>query len=213
MKPYKLLIWDYNGTIIDDVKCGIDSVNVLLRDRGLPLLESVEQYHRLFGFPIRDYYARLGFDFSKEPYEDVAHLWVAEYLKREPEIQLCPHVKEVLQAVKDEGISQIIFSSCERKMLENELESYGINGYFDRIYAGDSIYAYGKTEMARRVYTELPSPGLMIGDTVHDYQTSQILHADCVLYSKGHESEESLKAYGVPIIDNLLKLLPMMGIS
>ena len=60
---YSHIIWDFNGTILNDVNTGIMSVNALLRDRGLKTLDSVDDYHKVFGFPIIDYYKRLGFDF------------------------------------------------------------------------------------------------------------------------------------------------------
>jgi len=77
---YTDIIWDFNGTIIDDVEAGITSVNKLLFDRGLPVIQDKESYRRLFRFPIIEYYRSLGFDFNAEPYEVLAPLWVAEYL-------------------------------------------------------------------------------------------------------------------------------------
>ena len=76
---YDCIVWDFNGTIMDDVQIGIESVNVLLKKRGLKTLDSREEYQSKFGFPIVDYYARLGFDFDKEPYSDIAVEWVNEY--------------------------------------------------------------------------------------------------------------------------------------
>ena len=78
---YTDIIWDFNGTILDDVDAGIVSVNKLLSDRGLPTIESKEEYRKVFRFPIIEYYRALGFDFEREPYEVLAPLWVSEYLK------------------------------------------------------------------------------------------------------------------------------------
>ena len=49
---YTHVIWDFNGTILDDVQIGIDSVNVLLRKRGLPTVASVDADREVFEFPI-----------------------------------------------------------------------------------------------------------------------------------------------------------------
>ena len=62
---YTHLIWDFNGTIMDDVKAGIDSVNQMLSERSLPIIPSVEAYRDIFDFPIEEYYRSLGFDFVK----------------------------------------------------------------------------------------------------------------------------------------------------
>jgi phosphoglycolate phosphatase len=78
---YTYCIWDFNGTIFDDIGASIKAVNTLLAERGLPTLGSKERYHEVFDFPIIDYYRRIGFDFDKEPYEVVAPLWVELYLE------------------------------------------------------------------------------------------------------------------------------------
>ncbi|HBL83341.1 MAG: hypothetical protein A2Y17_05365 [Clostridiales bacterium GWF2_38_85] len=51
---YTHIIWDFNGTILNDVDAGIKSINTLLARRQLPLLESVDAYKNIFTFPILD---------------------------------------------------------------------------------------------------------------------------------------------------------------
>ena len=75
---YTDIVWDFNGTLLDDIRAGIDAVNEMLARRDLATIQSVEQYRELFCFPIIDYYAKLGFDFEKEDYYSVlAPEWVA----------------------------------------------------------------------------------------------------------------------------------------
>ena len=57
------VIWDFNGTILDDVAAGIASVNKMLSDRSLPTIKDKEHYRKIFRFPIIEYYRSLGFDF------------------------------------------------------------------------------------------------------------------------------------------------------
>ena len=61
------LIWDFNGTILQDMDLGIRCTNTMLTERGLPVIPSVEAYREIFGFPIDEYYRRLGFDFVLAP--------------------------------------------------------------------------------------------------------------------------------------------------
>ena len=75
---YTHIIWDFNGTVLDDVEAGIRSVNDMLAARGLPVITSVAQYRELFSFPVIDYYRRLGLDVEKEDYYTIlAPLWVS----------------------------------------------------------------------------------------------------------------------------------------
>ena len=80
---YNYVIWDFNGTIFDDVQIGIDSLNILLKRRNLPLVQSKEAYKSWFIFPIIEGYKKIGFDFDTESYDDVAVEWVKEYIRRE----------------------------------------------------------------------------------------------------------------------------------
>lgn len=66
MKP-SLVLWDWNGTLLDDVALCVDALNRLLRIYHYPQQYSLAQYREIFGFPIEDYYIRAGFDFSKTP--------------------------------------------------------------------------------------------------------------------------------------------------
>ena len=68
---YTHIIWDFNGTILDDVSIGIESVNIMLSRRKMKTIDSVEEYREIFGFPIKEYYKRCGFDFEAEDYETV----------------------------------------------------------------------------------------------------------------------------------------------
>ena len=76
---YTDVIWDFNGTLLDDAGAGLACVEELLRRRGLPPLGSLARYREVFRFPIRDYYTDIGFDFSREPYEALADEWALLY--------------------------------------------------------------------------------------------------------------------------------------
>lgn len=130
MKKTEYCIWDFNGTILDDVDAGIKSVNKLLADRGLPTLNGREDYHKYFRFPIKDYYSSLGFDFQRESYETLAPIWVEQYLINVREAPLREGVAETLEAFKTAGIKQIVISATELKMLKGQLASLGIDNYF-----------------------------------------------------------------------------------
>ncbi len=61
------LIWDWNGTLLDDVTLCNDCLNQLLEAHGYPQRYDRAGYRELFGFPIEDYYRCAGFDFSRHP--------------------------------------------------------------------------------------------------------------------------------------------------
>lgn len=195
INKYTHIIWDFNGTILDDVGIGIESVNVLLTERGIPTIDSVERYQKVFGFPIIEYYERIGFDFSKESYDDVAVLWVNEYNSRRTKAPIQAGVKKLLDKFRLDGVEQCILSASEKSMLHRQLDELGVLGYFNEIYGLDNIKAGGKTHIAISWLKAHPdAKPLIIGDTDHDLDVARAIGADCVLVSCGHQSFDSLLA-------------------
>ena len=204
---YTHVLWDFNGTILDDVAVGIDSVNVLLRKRGISELSSVEQYRKAFGFPIIEYYKRIGFDFSKEPFSKVAVEWVDEYLSRVPSAKVNAGALEMLGLFKKSGLKQILVSATEEKMLKKQLADLGLLSFFDEILGLDNIHAVDKTSVAKAWRERNKcAKAIFVGDTDHDFETARAVDAECVLYSGGHQSVDRLKKLGAKIIGELSEL-------
>ncbi len=205
---YDHIIWDFNGTILDDVETGIRSVNKLLCDRGLPIIESKEAYRAVFGFPIIDYYRRLGFDFEAEPYEAVAPLWVEQYMINVKSAPVFEDVERAMEYFRKKGIPQTLLSATEKNMLLGQLEELGLTDAFCQILGRDDIHAASKGGVAKAWRASYPNAKvLMIGDTDHDLQVARSIGADCLLVCRGHQSREYLKGLGVPVFDNLLQLV------
>lgn len=204
---YTHILWDFNGTILDDVQVGIDSVNVLLKKRGIDEIGSIEQYKTAFGFPIVDYYKRIGFDFSKEPFSEVAVEWVDEYISRVPLAKINDGAKEMLELFKKLGLKQILVSATEEKMLNNQLEMLGIRELFDDVLGLDNIHAHDKISVAEEWRKKNPcAVAIFVGDTDHDFETACAVGAECILYSGGHQSLEKLQKNSVRIISHLAEL-------
>jgi len=212
---YSHILWDFNGTVLDDVAIGIEAINLLLSRRGLKTLASREEYQRVFRFPIEEYYRAVGFDFSTDPYDVLAHEWVKEYRARERSAPLCPGVEEALRRVKEAGISQVLFSATQRTMLLEQLEPLGIGGYFDEVLGNDDIYAAGKTRIGQEWMVRVkPSKALLIGDTEHDARAAEAMGIGCVLVASGHQPPERLAATGCPVYPALgPELLKDLGIG
>ena len=199
---YTYVVWDFNGTIFDDVRIGLESLNVLLKRRGLPIIESYERYKEEFMFPIIEGYKKWGFDFDKESYDDVAVEWVNEYLSREDEAELVDGVRETLDYFKSNGLKQIIISASETSMLIKQLKKLGIEAYFEEVLGLDNVHAAGKKEIALAWKKKhLDERLLFIGDTDHDHLVAEAINADCILISSGHQS------YG-----KLLKIKPKLAV-
>ena len=192
---YTHIIWDFNGTLFDDVDAGIKSVNKMLSERGLPILEGKDDYRKIFKFPIIDYYRDLGFDFEKEPYEVLAPIWVELYNENSKESKLQRDAQNALEYFKALEIPQILLSATEREMLKGQTDSLGISGYFEEILGLGNIHAYSKEELAKSWKEAHPdSRPLVIGDTEHDAAVAKAIGADCFLVRNGHGAGDRLEA-------------------
>ena len=205
---YTYCIWDFNGTILDDVELGMNSVNTLLAERGIPTIPDKTAYRKRFDFPIIDYYKELGFNFDTDPYEELAELWVELYMRDLPTARLFPDVISTLDFFDGAGVKQSVISASERDMLTSQLKGLGIYERFEEIMGIDNIYGDSKLDLARDWRRRHPDERVMfIGDTTHDCESAEILGADCFIVCAGHMCRERFDGGKYKIFDSLSDLV------
>jgi phosphoglycolate phosphatase len=200
---YSHIIWDWNGTLLDDVELCFSCINTLLINRGLPPIKDIYSYRDVFCFPVIDYYRRVGFDFDKEPFEINAAEFIALYHSDNSRFHLHESVTDVLSAIKNMGISQMILSASEINNLMLQIELLGVEQYFENIIGISNIYAESKLGIAQAYISEHKldvSRIVLIGDTVHDNDVAKALGIDCILIANGHQNRQKLIDCGVPVL-------------
>ena len=206
---YKHIIWDWNGTLLDDAWLCVDIMNSMLQERSLGTLD-IDRYQRLFDFPVIDYYRRLGFDFSKESFEKSGTEFIKRYEMRQNELVLNEGVKDTLEKINLLGLSQSILSASSDVILQELTTRLGLRHYFVKVIGLDDHYAFGKIEKGKAWMKELkknPDEVLLIGDTSHDFEVSKELNIDCILIPSGHYSKEKLLDLDVPLISSISQVL------
>jgi phosphoglycolate phosphatase len=103
---FETIIWDWNGTLLDDTDLCIRSMNKLLADRSLPEL-SKERYLEVFDFPVEKYYRSIGFDFSVEPFEVPALQFIDLYAEGISNCQLHQGVAEALSFFRSKDTARL----------------------------------------------------------------------------------------------------------
>ena len=213
MAKYRHVIWDWNGTLLDDSWVCVEIINKLLRQRSLSPITH-RQYEKEFDFPVIDFYRAIGFDFSLESYEVVAAEYTIEYDTRRFECKLQRDTISVLESCADSGLTQSILSAYQQTRLEEMIDFFRIRDFFTIISGQDDYYASGKIEKGKRMIEELDfdaSEVLLVGDTVHDFEVAKAIGIDCVLYPSGHNSLERLKSCGIQVIDSLMEILTLLN--
>ncbi len=203
---YSHIIWDFNGTILNDVQTGIDAVNVLLNRYGKKPIKDLDFYRRTFCFPVIDYYDSIGLE--RENFDTYAPEWFYEYSLLEPSAPIFEGVIDAMKFFKENGYSQCLLSATERVMLEKQATRLGIIQYFDELIGQDTIEAHGKAgaavEFAKR---EKPAKALVIGDTLHDFEVAKAINADCILLTWGHQDRERLESTGCLVFDSITDVI------
>lgn len=207
-KEVRVILWDWNGTLLDDVDVCIESMNTMLSRRNKPLL-SREYYREIFTFPVIDYYRRIGWNLEKESWDDVALEYIGLYLKNLPQAPLHKEAMPVLDYLAKCNYRQVIISAMEQASLLDSVRQKGISSFFERIIGLGDHYAHSKTEVALRAMEEIrvsPAAVCLIGDTLHDLEVASHIGCDCILVSAGHQTADRLAEKHNRVIRDLTEL-------
>lgn len=205
LNKYKHIIWDWNGTMLNDVELCVDVGNNLFRKKNISLL-TVEKYKTIFTIPVRDYYIAAGFDFSNESFELIGKEWMDEYEERKYECSLYSYLIPTIKKFQENGIRQSLVSAYKMDKLKDMINKFGLDEYLENVVGLDNIYAASKAHLAKELVKILGNghgETLMIGDTVHDYDVACEVGADCILIADGHQSIEILKETGTEVFNSL----------
>jgi phosphoglycolate phosphatase len=206
MPRYDLIIWDWNGTLLDDLWLALDVANRMLARRALPTMDQ-DRYREIFDFPVSEYYRRAGFDFDREPFESLADEFIAGYGDRLRECSLHEPVLGLLEAFDRAGIGQAVLSASRQESLVEALAHYGLTGFFGSIAGLADHFAVSKIEVGHRLLARSrPQRAVLIGDTVHDFEVADALGVDCILVGCGHHPMHRLRATGARVYESLDKL-------
>ncbi len=202
------IIWDWNGTLLNDAEICRESINRMLKVRNLPEL-SLQKYRDVFTFPVIEYYKKVGFDFSLEEWESVAMEFINLYISALPSCRLTPFALEALETFKQKGYRQAIISAMQHEALLKSVSDLGIHKYFEFIGGISDHYAKSKIDNARNYFDTAglnPNTITLIGDTIHDSEVAAEIKCNCILVATGHQSFQRLSNTGLRVINNLSEI-------
>ena len=216
------ILWDWNGTLLDDTQAALDTLNIMLARRGgTPI--AMDFYRDHFAFPVRPFYEAIGVCLENEDWDALAreyHDVYAEQPKR-----LNPETIAALERAKASGARQSIISALRQDLLEEITAELGVAKYMDRICGVDNLDGFGKIDRARELISALQTPQtpqtpqtsqtsqtsqtfILIGDSLHDKEVADALGARCVLCGQGSHAAWRLRAVA-PTGDTLLEALDL----
>ena len=209
------VIWDFNGTLVDDLNAAVRSVNAQLERRELPHL-TISEFRDVFSFPVEGYYRRIGLDPDAESMGEMAAEFFEGYIPGLAMCSLHDGVLEALELFLRLSVRQFVLSAMEESMLHDMLEALGISERFIAVYGlehqeGDSKLSRGRDLM--NDYGIDPETTLLIGDTDHDADVADALGVSVVLIAQGYQSEERLHGMGFPVYRSVRDWLGVLRIG
>jgi len=210
MRKYDFVLWDWNGTLIDDLEMNLEVMKELMTENGLLNVPSKDFYLEHFGFPVGSFYELLGFDFSKVDYLKLADDYVEKYEEKFKTTYLFENAEKTLQTLFENGVHQAVISATGHERLVPQVKRFEISKVFDAILGTENDLGKGKTAVAVEWLQKSgadPKRTVFIGDTLHDLETANAIGCDCIFIARGHNSKERLLKTGRTVLGDISEVL------
>jgi phosphoglycolate phosphatase-like HAD superfamily hydrolase len=200
------LVWDWNGTVLNDFEIILRSTNDSFGDHGLPPI-TAEQYRTQIKMPIRAFYADiLGHEPTDEEWETLDASFHRYYVAYERQARLSDGLPDLFRDWAGRGHSQSLLSMYHDDKLVPVVAHHGIAHHFTLVQGTTPPRPARKAEHLqdhlRRLSVD-PSQVVLIGDSPDDAHAAQSVGAHAILYSGGFAAAQALAATGARIADTL----------
>ena len=202
----KTILWDFNGTVMNDVDASTGAVNAMLARRGLPLIDR-EWYTLHLVMPLERFYSDIGFDMEAERIEVVSAEFQRECAKLERPVFLA--VAQALERFRQKGYRQLLFSSLFHDVLMEQVKERGIEGYFEEIVGRRDRSLGGKEAAVSSCLQEkglAPVSVLIVGDLTTDWEMAKFVGCPCALTAQGHQHRTILEKTGAFVLEDASEL-------
>jgi len=208
--PLVHFVWDWNGTLFDDLEVVVASVNRGLAGFGAGPID-LDGYRSHYTRPVRLFYDRLlGRDVSEEEWHQIDIVFHDAYRDALEQAMLTGDAASALAIVAAGDHTQSLLSMFPHADLVPLVERLGITRYFDRIDGltegsrGDRKAFYLEQHLRRLIAGDDPTAVVVIGDTPDDAMAAAQVGARAILYDGGSHHRSDLEAIGVPVVATLV---------
>ena len=213
---YRLIVFDWDGTVIDSHSAIAECMQEASRELGLPV-PARERATHVIGLGLHDAMRIVAPDLPAHRYPEYIEAYRRNFLAREDTMQPFPGMRPLLERLREER-SLAIATGKSRRGLERALEATGLAHHFRASRCADETRPKPHPAMLLELMAELGFPAaevLMIGDTSHDLQMAAAAGVDAVAVSYGAHAREGLLACGprgcVASVEELRQWLKQSG--
>lgn len=187
MQRYELIVFDWDGTLMDSAGMIVHCVQAAADDLGIPP-PSEERARHIIGLGLIDALKHALPDLPEARYEDLVERYRHHYLSSDHELVLFAGADSLIQSLAQSGCWLGVATGKSRRGLDRALEHSGLGSYFHATRCADECHSKPHPQMLQELMAELAvSPGttLMIGDTTHDLLMAKNAGVDAVAVSYG----------------------------
>ena len=171
-KQYELLVFDWDGTLMDSAATISSSIQMACRDLDLKI-PSDEQARHIIGLGLNEAIAHLLPELPKSEYENLVDRYRHHFLSRDEEIPLFEGALETVRNLHAQGFLLAVATGKSRRGLDRAMQHTGLVDYFHSTRCADECFSKPHPAMLEEIMDELGASRdqtLMIGDTSHDLQ-------------------------------------------
>jgi phosphoglycolate phosphatase len=194
---YDLLVFDWDGTLIDSASAIVACIQAACRDLGLPVPDDSRASH-VIGLGLRDALAYAIPGLPSSDYLRVVESYRRHFLARDAELPLFAGVREMLTGLRARGHRLAIATGKSRAGLARALQNTELHSQFAATRCADQCAPKPAPDMLLELMDELgvgANRTLMIGDTAHDLQMAAGAGVSAVAVSYGAHPRQMLLAH------------------
>lgn len=195
-KRFDLLVFDWDGTVVDSAAHIVDSLQAACRDIGQPV-PSAERARYIIGLGMADAMAYLLPDLAQSEYARLAERYRFHYLAGDHRVALFDGIQEGLSQLHGRGFLLGIATGKSRRGLDRALQDSGLQPFFHLSRCADEGFPKPHPEMLIYLMDMLrvdPQRTLMIGDTSHDLEMARAAGVAGLAVTYGAHEAAALQA-------------------
>lgn len=194
---FDLLVFDWDGTLVDSAAHIVASLQAACRDLDLPVPSERAARH-VIGLGLSDSIRYILPDIPEARFPQVSERYSVHYLSGEQKVHLFPGVEEGLSRLEAAGYLLAVATGKSRRGLDRILTALGLRERFVATRCADEGLPKPHPEMLQSLMDRVgvcAERTLMIGDTTHDLQMAVNAHAEAVAVTYGAHPEEELARF------------------
>lgn len=205
------MVWDWNGTILDDNDAVVTAVNEVCTAFGRERID-LDFWRSIYRRPLLACYQELlGRELSEDDWAWIDRRYHAAYRELLPGTRLSPGIPDELRRWRDGGGRQSLLSMWFHDELVELVARHGLTSLFERIDGlRVDVGGHGKAGHLAEHLAALdvdPADVLLVGDVLDDADAARAVGVRCVLVTTGVSTRAALETSGMPVVDSIAAAL------